>query len=155
MSKHSFLVVVDGTDEMEVSLKYACIKAKKTNGHLILASFIKPIDVLTTKSVGDIMKNEARQEAETMLHKASGYVKEETGITPTLHVKEGEQIEELIKLIQEEKNISELILAASMDEKGPGPIISSTITARNYSRLNIPIIIVPGNSLKENINKVG
>ena len=51
MSKISFLVVVDGTDEMEVSLKYACIKAKKTNGHLILASFIKPIDVLTTKSV--------------------------------------------------------------------------------------------------------
>ena len=155
MSKHSFLVVVDGTDEMEVSLKYACIKAKKTNGHLILASFIKPIDVLTTKSVGDIMKNEARQEAETMLHKASGYVKEETGITSTLHVKEGEQIEELIKLIQEEKNISELILAASMDEKGPGPIISSIITARNYSRLNIPIIIVPGNFLKEKINKVG
>ena len=155
MSKHSFLVVVDGTDEMEVSLKYACIKAKKTNAHLILASFIKPIDVLTTKSVGDIMKNEARQEAETMLHKASGYVKEETGITSTLHVKEGEQIEELIKLIQEEKNISELILAASMDEKGPGPIISSIITARNYSRLNIPIIIVPGNFLKEKINKVG
>lgn len=155
MSKHSFLVVVDGTDEMEVSLKYACIKAKKTNGHLILASFIKPIDVLTTKSVGDIIKNEARQEAETMLHKASGYVKEETGITSTLHVKEGEQIEELIKLIQEEKNISELILAASMDEKGPGPIISSIITARNYSRLNIPIIIVPGNFLKEKINKVG
>ena len=53
MSKISFLVVVDGTDEMEVSLKYACIKAKKTNGHLILASFIKPIDVLTTKSVGN------------------------------------------------------------------------------------------------------
>ena len=46
MSKISFLVVVDGTDEMEVSLKYACIKAKKTNGHLILASFIKPIEIL-------------------------------------------------------------------------------------------------------------
>ena len=155
MSKRNLLVIVDGTDEMEVSLQYACIRTKKTNGHLILASFIKPIDVLTTKSVGDIMKNEAREEAETMLHKASGYVKEETGITPTLHVREGEQIEELIKLIQEEKNISELILAASMDEKGPGPIISSIITARNYSRLNIPIIIVPGNFLKEKINKVG
>ena len=154
MSKPSFLVVIDGSDEMEVSLQYACMKAKKTNGHLILSSFIKPIDVLTTKSVGDIMKNEARQEAETMLHKASGYIKEKTGITATLHVREGEQIEELIKLIKEEKNISELILATSMDEKGPGPIISSIMTTRNYSRLNIPIIIVPGNFLKENKKKI-
>ena len=155
MSNLNFLVFVDGSDEMEVALLFACTRAKKTNGHIILTNIIKPLDVLTTKSITDIMKNEAREEAETMLHKASGYVKEETGITPTLHVREGEQIEELIKLIQEEKNISELILAASMDEKGPGPIISSIITTKNYSKLNIPIIIVPGNFLKEKINKVG
>ena len=155
MAKRNFLVVVDGSNEMGVSLQFACIRAKKNDGHLILVSFIKPIDVLTTKSVGDIMKNEARQEAETMLHKASGYVKEETGITPTLHVREGEQIEELIKLVEEEENISELILAASMDEKGPGPIITSIMATKNYSRLNIPIIIVPGNFLKEHIEQIG
>lgn len=155
MSNRHFLVIVDESKEMEIALQYACERVKKLNGHLILASFIKPIDVLTTKSVGDIMKNEAREEAETMLHKASAYVKEETGITATLHVKEGDMIEQLLKLIEEEKNISVLILAASIEEnKGPGPIISSILT-KNYIRLNIPVMIVPGNFSKERIKQIG
>ena len=155
MSNRHFLVIVDESKEMEIALQYACERVKKLNGHLILASFIKPIDVLTTKSVGDIMKNEAREEAEAMLHKASAYVKEETGITATLHVKEGDIIEQLLKLIEEEKNISVLILAASIEEnKGPGPIISSILT-KNYIRLNIPVMIVPGNFSKERIKQIG
>ena len=155
MSDRHFLVIVDGSKEMEIALQYACERAKKTNGHLILASFIKPIDVLTTKSVSDIMKNEAREEAETMLHKASAFVKEKTGITATLHVKEGDVIEQLLKLIEEEKNISVLILAASVEEnKGPGPIITSILT-KNYMRLNIPVMIVPGNFSKEHIKQIG
>ncbi|MBI29557.1 MAG: universal stress protein [Pelagibacteraceae bacterium] len=155
MSNRNFLVIVDGTKEMDVALQYACVRAKKTNGHLILASFIKPIDVLTTKSVGDIMKNEAREEAEANLHKASAYVKEETGIAATLHVREGEILEELLKLIEDEKNISVLILAANIDEKkGPGPIISSILT-KNYARFNIPVMIVPSNFSKDHIKEIG
>ena len=125
MSGRNFLVILDGSKEMQVALEYACVRAKKTNGNLILSSFIMPLDVLTTKSVTDIMKNEAREEAENNLHKASAYAKEETGITPILHVREGDLIEELLKLIEEE-NISVLILAASIETKdGPGPIINS------------------------------
>ena len=154
MSKRNFLVIIDGSEEMQTALQFACIRAKKTNGHIILASFIKPIDVLTTKSVTDIMKNEAREEVEIMLHKASAYTKEETRITPSLHVKEGEAIEELFKLVEEEKNFVELIVAASTSEKSPGPIITS-IATKDYFRLNIPLTIVPGNLSKEDIKKIG
>jgi len=154
VSKRNLLVIVDGSDEMQTALQFACIRAKKTNGHLTLASFIKPIDVLTTKSVSEIMRNEARDDAENMLHKASAYAKEETGITATLCVREGELIEELLKLVEIEKSITELILAASKDEKSPGPIITS-ITTKNYLRLNIPLIIVPGNLSKEYIKQIG
>lgn len=155
MSKRHFLVIVDGSQEMQVALQFACVRAKETNGNIILASFIKPIDVLTTKSIGDIMKNEARDEAEVMLQKASAFVKEETGIIPALHVREGEIIEEMLKLIEEDKNISILILASSIEEKkGPGPIISSILT-KNFSRLNIPLVIVPGNFSKKHIDKIG
>ena len=154
MSKRNFLVIVDETKEMEVALNYACIRAKKTDGNIILASFVKPIDVLTTKNVGDIMKNEAREEAEVMIQKASAYVKEETGITPILLIRESEIIEGLLKLIEEE-NISVLVVAAATDQKeGPGPIIASILTT-NYTRLKIPIMIVPGNFSKEHINHIG
>lgn len=153
-NNRNFLVIIDGSNEMEIALQFAATRAKKSNGNLVLASFIEPLDVLTTKDVTDIMKNEAREEAETMLHKASAYIKEETSIVPVLHVREGEVIKELLKLVEEEKNISELILAASIDEKGPGPIITSIMT-KNYSLINIPITIIPGNLSKEQIKQIG
>jgi len=123
---------------------------KKTNRKIIIATFIEPLDVLTTKGVQEIMENEAREEAEVKLKKASIIVKESTGLTPVLQLREGGIIDELIALIEEEKNINVLVLAAKVDEKGPGPIVSA-ITTKEYSRLRIPIMIVPGNFSKEHI----
>ena len=72
---------------------------------------------------------------------------------PILHIKEGEIIKELINLIEEEQNINVLVLAASVDEKGPGPIINSLIS-KEYSRLRIPVMIVPGNFSKDHISQI-
>ena len=147
------LVIADGSKEMEVALQYACARSKKTNRNIIIATFIEPLDVLTTKGVTEIMQNEAREEAESKLKQASEIVKESTGIMPVLQVREGEAITELIKLIEEEKNINVLVLAANVDEKGPGPIISSLVS-KEYSRLRIPVMIVPGNFSKDHISLI-
>ena len=150
MSDRYILVIADGSKEMEVALEYACARSKKTDRKIILATFIEPLDVLTTQGVQEIMKNEAREEAELRLQQASLIVKESTGLTPVLQLREGEIISELIALIEEEKNINVLVLAAKVDEKGPGPIISA-LTTKEYSRLRIPVMIVPGNFSKEHI----
>ena len=147
------LVIADGSKEMEVALQYACARAKKTNRKIIIATFIEPLDVLTTQGVTEIMQNEAREEAESKLQQASTIVKESTGIMPVLYVREGEVISELIKLIEEEKNINVLVLAANVEEKGPGPIISSLVS-KEYSRLRIPVMIVPGNFSKDHISLI-
>ena len=135
---------------MEVALEYACARAKKTNRKIIIATFIEPLDVLTTQGVQEIMKNEAREEAELKLQQASVIVKESTGLTPIFQLREGEFINELIALIEEEKNINVLVLAAKVDDKGPGPIVSA-LTTKEYSRLRIPVMIVPGNFSKAHI----
>ena len=153
MNDRYILVIADETQEMEVALQYACARSKKTDRKIIIATFIEPIDVLTTHGVQEIMKNEAREEAELRLKKASTVVKESTGITPLLQLREGKIIDELIALIEEEKNINVLVLAANVDEKGPGPIISA-LTANEYSRLRIPVMIVPGNFSKEHIAQI-
>ena len=147
------LVIADGSKEMEVALQYACARSKKTNRKIIIATFIEPLDVLTTQGVTEIMKNEAREEAELKLQQASLIVKESTGIMPVLHIREGEVIPELIKLIEEEKDINVLVLATNIDDKGPGPIISSLIS-KEYSNLRIPIMIVPGNFTKDHISLI-
>ena len=153
MSDRYILVVADGSSEMRVALEYACAISKKTDRKIIIASFIEPFDVLTTKGVKEIMQNEAREEAELKLQKASAIVKQETGQTPVLHLREGKIIDELISLIEEEKNINVIVLAANVDDKGPGPIISD-LTSKNYFRLRIPVMIVPGNFTKDHISLI-
>ena len=151
MSKEKYiLVIADGSKEMEIALQYACARSKKTNRKILIATFIEPLDVLTTQGVTEIMHNEAREEAKLKLQQASAIVKSSTGLTPILQVREGKIIDELITLIEEEKNINVLVLAANVDEKGPGPIISS-LTTKEYTRLRIPVMIVPGNFSKEHI----
>ena len=153
MKERYILVIADDTKEMEVALQYACARSKKTDRKIIVATFIEPLDVLTTHGVQEIMKNEARDEAEQRLQKASIIVKESTGLTPVLQLREGKIIDELIALIEEEKNINVLVLAANVDEKGPGPIINA-LTANEYSRLRIPVMIVPGNFSKDHIAQI-
>ena len=152
-SDRYILVIADESKEMEVALRYACARSKKTNRKIIIAAFIEPIDVLTTQGVSEIMQNEAREEAESRLNKASEMVKEHTGFMPILHIKEGELIVELINLIEEEEKINVLVLAANVDEKGPGPIINSLIS-KEYSRLRIPVMIVPGNFSQDHISQI-
>jgi len=153
MKERYILVIADGSKEMEVALEYACARSKKTDRKIIIATFIEPLDVLTTHGVQEIMKNEAREEAELRLQNASKIVKKSTGLNPLLKIREGNSIDELIALIEEEKNINVLVLAANVDEKGPGPIVSA-LTSKEYSRLRIPVMIVPGNFSKNHIAQI-
>ena len=146
------LVIADDSKEMDVALNYACARSKKTNRKIMIATFIEPLNVLTTQGVTEIMQNEAREEAEKQLQYASSVVKESTGILPVLHIREGEIIQELKSLIDEEKNINVLVVAAKVDEKekNPGPIINSLVS-KELSNFRIPIMIVPGNFSSKHI----
>ena len=44
---------------------------QKTSRKIIIATFVEPLDVLTTQGVTEIMKNEAREEAEKNSPKSS------------------------------------------------------------------------------------
>ena len=149
------LVIADNTPEMKIALEYACARSKKTGRKIIIATFIEPLDVLTTQGISEIMKNEAREEAEKILNTAATIVKEATGIVPVLHTREGEIISELKKLIEEEEGINVLVLAANTNEneKNPGPIINALIS-REISTLRIPVMIVPGNFSKDHISQI-
>ena len=149
------LVVADNSTEMQIALEYACARSKKTGRKIIIATFIEPLDVLTTQGISEIMKNEAREEAEKILNTAATIVKEATGIVPVLHTREGEIISELKKLIEEEEGINVLVLAANTNEneKNPGPIITSLVS-NEITNLRVPIMIVPGNFSEEHIIQI-
>lgn len=139
----TFLVVVDDTDEMRAALRYACRRALHTGGQVALLRVIAPAEFQHFASIGDLMREEARQEAEALLHKMAGKVQDMSGHTPVLYVREGNARDELLGLIAEEPDISILVLAAGTGSDGPGPLISA-LAGKSINRLRVPLTIVPG-----------
>src|SRR3546814_13517249 len=103
-------------------------------------------------SVGDLMREEARTEAEQVLQRLAAEVNELTGSLPVLYVREGDRREELMALLDEEPNISVLVLGASTGKRGPGPLVAA-ITGKFLGRLHVPVTIVPDRSEERRVGK--
>lgn len=138
-----FLVVVDDSEEMRVALHFAARRAMHTGGRVALLYVQQPAEFQHWMAVGDLMREEAREEAESLMQKVSAEVKEWSGNYPVVHMREGDVREELEKILDEEESISVLVLAASTESAGPGPLISHLIS-KGGARFRVPITIVPG-----------
>ena len=148
-----FLVVVDDTEEMRVALRFACGRARNTNGRVALLFVVEPTDFQHWMAVGDLMREEARNEGEQLLQRLAARVNELTGTLPVLYVREGSRREELLKLIDEEPSVSILVLGASVDKRGPGPLIEA-LTGKLVGKLRVPVTIVPGNLSDEEVDAI-
>ncbi len=138
-----FLVVVDNSQEMRVALRFASRRAAHTGGRVAMLYVTEPSDFQHWMAVGDLMREEARQEAEAVLQRLSDEVVRLGGSIPVLFVREGDRAEELLKLIEEERSISIVVLAAGTGREGPGPIITNLL-AKRAGQLHTPFTIVPG-----------
>lgn len=138
-----FLVVVDESEEMKVALHFACLRVKHTGGRVALLYVQETAEFQHWMAVGDLMREEAREQGEELLQKLSAEVHQWAGSYPVLYMREGDRAEELLKLLEEEPSISILVLGAGTGSGGPGPIVSY-LTGKGASRLNIPVTIVPG-----------
>ncbi len=148
-----FLVVVDESDEMRVALRFASLRAKATDGRVALFSAIEPTDFGHWQAVKERMEEELREEAEARLEKFADDVNVVSGKMPVIYIRYGTKRDVLLELLGEEPQISVLVLAAGTGGKGPGPLISH-LTGKEYSKIDIPITIVPGTLSDEEIDAV-
>ena len=153
LEQRVFLVVVDQSEELQVALRFAARRAQHTGGRVALLHVIEPADFQHWMTVGDLMREEARSEAEQLLQRLATRVNELTGQLPILYLREGDRRDELLQLIDEEPSIQILVLAANVGQGGPGPLVSA-LTGRFLSRLRIPMTIVPGNLSDEGIDSI-
>ncbi|WP_057463249.1 MULTISPECIES: universal stress protein [unclassified Pseudovibrio] len=139
-----FLVVVDDTPECGRAIVYASKRAARTGGVVLLLFVIAPGNFQHWLGVEDIMRQEARDNADTILAKAAEKVRAAARTEPELVVREGHQSDEIIDLIEEDADIAILVLAAGTSKEGPGPLVSS-IAGKSAGTFPIPTTIVPGN----------
>jgi nucleotide-binding universal stress UspA family protein len=138
-----FLVVVDESPEMPTALRYACRRAKRTGGRVALLYVMDPPESQQWGGVADLMRQEARQQAEQVVGAHAETAATLTGQPPAIHIREGKSREELLKLIAEDRSISVLVLGSSSTNEGPGPLVSAFI-GKTGGQLRIPLTIVPG-----------
>lgn len=149
----TFLCVVDESPELSRALRFSCQRAKRVGGRVALVYVIQPAEFQHWLGVGDLMQEEAREEAEALMSEAADKVMLLTGKIPALYIVEGNTSEELIGLVANEKNISLLVLGAATGKDGPGPLISYFIE-KAAGKMRVPITVVPGNLSDEDIDAI-
>ena len=138
-----FLVVVDESPEMANAMRYACRRAKRTGGRVAMLYVMEPPEGQQWGSVVELMRQEARQQAEDVMARYADIAASSTGQPPTIHIREGKSRDELLKLIGEDRSISVLVLGSSQSGEGPGPLVTA-LTGKFGNQLRIPLTIVPG-----------
>ncbi|MCS6779998.1 MAG: universal stress protein [Geminicoccaceae bacterium] len=147
-----FLVLVDDSEEMANALRFACRRARHTNGRVALLYVIEPVEFQHWLGVGRLMEEDARAAAEQRMQTLAARVFEQTGTMPAIYIREGSRAEELLALIEEEPSISLLVLATASGTSNPGPVVSYLLG--NLRRLKIPVTLVPGELTAEEIDAV-
>lgn len=153
LSTRTFLCVVDNTDELTQALRFACRRATNTGGRIALLYVIEPAEFQHWLGVGKRMADEGRAEAEEMMQVVSQVVQKRTGQTPMVHIREGRAEEELVSLIEDNHDISLLVLGASTGPNGPGRLVSHMVS-KMAGRLRVPMTIVPGGLSDEEIDAI-
>jgi nucleotide-binding universal stress UspA family protein len=152
--KRKFLVVVDETPECESALAFAASRAQRTKGQLALLYVIEPEDEgMPWLGVEEIAREEGQSKAKAVFRlfgrklRSMGF----EDLEPEEIVREGTKSEEITKLIEEDPDIGVLVLGASKDPSGPGPLVSSLGGGRLAGVFPTPITVVPGHLSTEEI----
>ncbi|MEO0810100.1 MAG: universal stress protein [Pseudomonadota bacterium] len=140
------LVVADETPEVNAALYFAACRANRTFGKLVFLYVIQPQEFQHWMGVKEMQVEEETKKAKAIFRlfrrKLSNGGLEE--VASEEMIREGNIVEEIRALIEEDEDIGVLVLGAATDSKGPGPLVSSFAAGKAAGLFPIPIIIVPG-----------
>jgi nucleotide-binding universal stress UspA family protein len=146
--KRKFLVVIDETPECERALTFAAYRVKRTGGTVVLMSVIQKPEFIGL-GVEDVLRAEAVEEAERNLDTRLARLRDIGEVKVESVIREGEAAEEIERVIDQDRDIAILVLAASISSEGPGPLVMHF--ANRANALPIPLTIVPGRMSDEEI----
>ena len=142
LQRGGFLVVVDDSDERHEALQFAGGRARSVVGRVALMYCIVPAEFEFWSGVGELMREEAREEAEATMAIHADYAKNLTNGTPILYVREADIRYDLLQLIYASQEIILLVLCAAPQPESTGPFITFLI-ANAAPRSPAPIDYVP------------
>lgn len=137
-----YLVCVDDREASRVALRYAAHQAKTHGGHLDILHVMEPAGFKGLSSVVETMREEKREKTEQLMQELAEEVQHWCGITPSLLMREGEIVEQIVAAVQEDFDVNVLVLASSPESRSQGSVFRA-LTADQGHRLQIPMVIIP------------
>lgn len=154
--RRKFLLIVDDSAEVEAALYFAASRIEHSGGVIVMCYVIQPQGFQHWMGVRQVQLDEETNTARALFRlfrrklNLAGF----EGVEIEEVIREGPKADEIIKLIDEDEDIALLVLGASIDAKGPGPLVSSLAAGSKAGSFPVPITIVPGNLTLELIRSL-
>lgn len=154
-SRIKFLVIASEAPEAQLAAFFAGRRARRSNARVALLAIVEPPEFGHWATVAETMRAEAHEKAEGILREFAAEVKAQSGEDPEEIVREGVIVDELRKLIDEDPAISILVLGASTESDGPGPLVSALAKNPAYlGKRRIPVTVVPGEMTRDELRRL-
>jgi nucleotide-binding universal stress UspA family protein len=147
------LVIVDESPEVEAALFYAAGRVSHVGGSVVLLYVIEPENQFWD-SVRQAQLEEHTTKARALFRLFRRKLNNaglENVVTEEV-IREGKKVETILQQIDEDEDIAVLVLGASTEATGPGPLVSLLADATStVGKFPIPVTVVPGDMPLEEI----
>lgn len=148
----TILVCIDTSNASDSALRYACYKAKSTGFAVQILAVMEASHknmLFGSRAIG----NEKRQILERHLKKLMDAVCEETGITPSVSIREGDIVIEITRELKNVPNCAMVVFGKSHNSLSDNTVLPK-IVQKIGVKITTPVTIVPGNLSKEFLQKL-
>jgi hypothetical protein len=148
----TYLVVIDESPEAEIALRFAARRAVKTGGNVEILALIPQPEFVQWGGVMATIEAEARQRAEALVTRAAGTLLSESGITPSITLREGDGTRVIREMIAANPAIAALVLGAAAS--GPPGNLVAHFAGNDAGALSVPVMIIPGSLDQDAIDRL-
>lgn len=138
----TYLVVIDDSPEAEIALRFAARRAVKTGGNVEILALIPPMEFVQWGGVMATLEEESRERAEALVTRAAGTLFTESGISPSITVRQGDGAKVVREMLAATDDIAALVLGAAAS--GPPGALVAHFTGADAGKLRVPVMIIPG-----------
>jgi nucleotide-binding universal stress UspA family protein len=137
----TIIVCIDTANASKLALRYACYRARVKGFAVQILAVIEASHknlLFGAKAIG----NEKRGQLQKYLTELIAIVHKETGVMPSVSVREGDIVAEIIREIKHTPNCTMLVFGKSYNSLSDNVVLPK-IAKKIGNKINVPITIVP------------
>ncbi len=139
----TYLVPVGDDEATRVALRYAARRARSSAGRVALLYVVEPEEIETWSGVERAMDDEAFSQAREGMRQYEKMAEDLSGTQPETYYGKGKPASAVMELIERERHIAVLVLAAQNKDGARGQLLQDLTSEKGLKKLAVPLIIVP------------